>query len=75
MPAWKWLLIKFSTRAHFMRAIATVILAVGAYELVRNGKISDSWLGLVGMVVGYYFKGEESKDDGKDPDTEALIRK
>lgn len=59
MPAWRWLIIHLMTRAHFMRGIATFILVVGAYQSIRLGKIDETWLALIGMVVGHYFRGGE----------------
>lgn len=59
MLAWKWLICKFTTRAHFMRAIASLILGVAAYQALLVGKVDDTWLTLVGMVIGYYFKSSD----------------
>lgn len=52
----RWLLIKFSTRAHFMRFIATVIVLVGVIQLLKDGDIHNTWTALLGMVLGYYFR-------------------
>ncbi len=62
-PGWRWLINKFATKAHFMRAIATMILTIAAYQALAVGKVDDTWLALVGMVIGYYFKGGECTHD------------
>ncbi len=46
-----------------MRAIATMILTIAAYQALAVGKVDDTWLALVGMVIGYYFKGGECTHD------------
>lgn len=66
MPAWKWMLIKYSTRAHYMRFLATIILGVAVYQLVMTGNVAEAWVGMVGMVVGYYFRGREQEGEDKD---------
>lgn len=57
-----YLIDKFTTREHFMRAITTLILVVAAYQSLTVGEIEDHWLILVGTVIGYYFKMNNMQD-------------
>jgi len=59
----KYLIEKFTTREHFMRAITTYVLTIAAYQSLVIGEIHDHWLIMVGTVVGYYFKIEQNKDE------------
>lgn len=71
MPMWKWLILKFSTRAHFMRLIASLVIITAAYQSICYQKIEDTWLILVGAVMNHYFNHKESAnvtDEDKDPD-------
>jgi len=52
----RWFLVTFSTRAHFMRFIATLIVLASLYHFIFVGDVHDGLLTLVGMVLGYYFK-------------------
>lgn len=61
----KWCLERFTTRAHFMRFMATLIIGVAAYQSLRLGKVEDTWVVLVGGVMGYYYRGH-SEDQDKD---------
>jgi len=60
-PFVRYLIDKFATREHFMRAITTLILIVAAYQSLTKGEIEDHWLILVGTVIGYYFKMDQDK--------------
>lgn len=62
-PFIRYLIDKFTTREHFMRAITTLILVVAAYQSVEKGEIEDHWLILVGSVIGYYFKMDQDKHE------------
>ncbi len=71
MPMWKWLIMKFATRAHFMRLLASLIIAIAGYQSLYYQKIEDTWLILVGAVMNHYFNHKESgtvADEDKDPD-------
>lgn len=57
----RYLIDKFATREHFMRAITTFILVIAGYQSIKNGQIEDHWLILVGTVIGYYFKMDQDK--------------
>lgn len=59
----KYLIEKFASREHFMRAVTTLILFVAAYQSLKNGQIEDHWLILVGTVIGYYFKIDQNEKD------------
>lgn len=52
-----------------MRCIASLILTVAAYQALRLGKVDDTWLTLVGIVIGYYFKSDQHPDsEDRNPD-------
>lgn len=58
-----YLIDKFTTREHFMRAITTYVLTIAAYQSIVIGEVHDHWLIMVGTVVGYYFKIDQSKTE------------
>ena len=72
MPAWKWFLLKFSTRAHFMRLIATLIILIAGFQSLYYQKVEDTWLILVGAVMNHYFNHKETTSpiDHEDQDPE-----
>ena len=58
---WKrieWLLLTFTTREHFIRFMATGILAITTYMVTHDIKMPEGWWGIFGMVIGYYFRGD-----------------
>lgn len=60
----RWFLVRFSTRAHFMRFIATVILLFTVVTMLRGATLPEAWWGILGMTLGYYFRGATvSKDN------------
>lgn len=62
-PFIRWFLVTFSTRSHFMRFIATMIVVAALYQFLFTGGPHDALLALAGMVLGYYFKPHD-KDSG-----------
>lgn len=62
-PFIKYIIDKFTSREHFMRAVTTFILIIAGYQSIKNGEIEDHWLILVGTVVGYYFKIDQDKTE------------
>lgn len=53
----RWFLTRFATRAHFMRFIATVIVGFTVAMLAVGNPVPDAWWGVLGMTLGYYFRG------------------
>ncbi len=41
-----------------MRFIATIIVLVTISFIIRGKEVDAAWMGIVGMVLGYYFKGD-----------------
>ena len=64
----KWLLTKFTTRTHFMRFLATIIMGVAMYQAIKTGKIEETWGVLVGAVIGYYYRSPHAEKDDKEED-------
>jgi hypothetical protein len=76
MPAWKWMILKFCTRAHFMRLIATLIILIAGFQSLYYQKIEDTWLILVGAVMNHYFNHKEAAnvtEEDKNPDDECKV--
>ena len=61
-PAWKWFIMHFSSREHFVRFLAFMILLMTMHFIWRDRPIPEGWWGIVGMVIGYYFRGHSCKD-------------
>jgi len=56
-PFLRWALTRFCTRAHFMRFIATIIVLFTVAMLFMGREVPDAWWGILGMTLGYYFRG------------------
>lgn len=59
-PFIRWFIITFSTREHFVRFIAFVIMMMTIHFIWRDRTIPEGWWGVFGMVVGYYFRGHSN---------------
>lgn len=53
----RWFLVRFTTRAHFMRFLATIVMCVTVFFIVSQHSIPEGWWGIFGMTLGYYFRG------------------
>lgn len=53
----RWSLVRFSTRAHFMRFICSGIMISTVIMLLGHYVVPDAWWGIVGLSLGYYFRG------------------
>jgi len=62
----RWFLVRFSTRAHFMRFIATAIVLVTLFQFLFGNEAHDALLALAGMVLGYYFKPHDKGSGHED---------
>lgn len=67
-PFIRWFLVRFATRAHFMRMLATLIVGFTITMLLIGRPVPDAWWGVLGMALGYYFRGATAGSTGKDHD-------
>ncbi len=49
-----------------MRFMATLIISVAGYQSIYKGKVEDTWVVLVGGIMGYYYRGHSDNDSEKD---------
>lgn len=66
-PFFRWVLSRFTTKAHFMRFMATAVLLVTVSFIARDKAVPDAWWGMFGMVFGFYFRGSEREAPEKCP--------
>lgn len=69
-PFLRWVLTRFSTRAHFMRFIATVIVLFTVAMLFTGRSVPDAWWGILGLTLGYYFRGATGGTAGPGQDND-----
>ena len=62
----RWAMVRFSTRAHFMRFIATVILGFTVVMLVSGRLLPEAWWSILGLTLGYYFRGGTTQTKEQD---------
>lgn len=68
----RWTIRHFTTREHFVRTIASIIIGVAMWEVIMHGKIEDTMLLLVGNVMGFYFKGHSEREADRDEVSEQV---
>lgn len=62
----RWAMVRFSTRAHFMRFIATIILGFTVLTLAFGQPVPEAWWGILGLTLGYYFRGGTTQTRDQD---------
>lgn len=53
----RWMLMNFTSREHYVRFLALVIMLTTVYFVVAQVQTPDGWWGIFGMVIGYFFRG------------------
>jgi len=63
----RWVMVNFTSREHYIRFLATWIVAITVYFIVRNTTVPEGWWGIFGMVVGYFFRGHTEPEEKPKP--------
>jgi hypothetical protein len=56
-PFVRWILVRFLAREYFVMFLALLIMGLTAHFVWRDKPIPEGWWGMVGVVIGYYFRG------------------